>query len=72
MADAACREHPELSFHLQRGASAKPLKDVCAGCLVREECLDYALAMDREGGAHGFWGGMSPAQRVTLPRRPAA
>jgi WhiB family redox-sensing transcriptional regulator len=36
-------------------------KAVCAGCPVREQCLDYALT-NRE--THGIWGGMSYKERL--------
>lgn len=33
---------------------------VCAGCPVRDECLDYALRLDI---GHGVWGGTTPGER---------
>jgi WhiB family redox-sensing transcriptional regulator len=36
---------------------------VCARCLVRAECLDYALA-DRE--LVGVWGGLSVRERARV------
>ena len=38
---------------------------VCAGCRVRDECLELAL---RSGtvGQHGVWGGVVPAERERL------
>ena len=59
-ADAACREHPEVDFYPGRGEDARPAKLVCSGCLVREECLGYALA---NGDQHGVWGGLSERER---------
>jgi WhiB family redox-sensing transcriptional regulator len=68
MADAACREHPELNFHPGRGADTRPLREVCAGCLVRTQCLDYV--MQHEGThAEGFWAGLSARERRRLRRR---
>jgi WhiB family redox-sensing transcriptional regulator len=43
MRDAACREHPEVSFYAELGESLEPARAVCAGCLVRDECLGHAL-----------------------------
>ena len=40
-------------------------KDICAGCSVREPCLDYALRI-RE--PHGIWGGLTPQDRAQLRR----
>lgn len=57
-ADAACKEHPELSWYPERGDDVRPLKAVCAGCLVRDECA--------EAGAHemhGIWAGESARNR---------
>jgi WhiB family transcriptional regulator, redox-sensing transcriptional regulator len=63
--DAACREHPGVDYFPERGASTKEARAVCAGCLVRAECLDYAL---RIGTKHGIWGGMSERERRRLRR----
>lgn len=63
MKDAACREHPETVFFIDRGGDTRPAKAVCAGCLVRAECLAYAL---EEHIAFGIWGGMSERERRRL------
>lgn len=63
MADAACREHPEVEFHPTAGQPTAPAKAVCGGCLTRSECLAYAQA---EGIDHGVWGGLSAQERRTL------
>ena len=39
--------------------------DVCGMCIVREDCLEYALA-NRE--REGFWGGTNQAQRRSIIR----
>lgn len=39
---------------------------VCAGCLVRTECLDFAMKTRQR---HGVWGGTSDAERRSV--RPA-
>jgi hypothetical protein len=46
MADAACVEHPELRFVSGRGKPTQPLKAVCRGYLVLNDCLAYAMADD--------------------------
>jgi hypothetical protein len=61
-ADAACREHPEVDFFPDVGATATDAKRICAGCLVRAECLEYALA----GCERGIWGGTSSRDRRRL------
>jgi WhiB family redox-sensing transcriptional regulator len=66
--DALCAEHPEANFFPESGQTTEAAKALCARCLVREECLAYALANDI---AHGVWGGTSPKERVVI-RRAAA
>lgn len=41
-------------------------RDVCAGCPVRSECLDYALSLDDD--PVGVWGGVSENQRRKIRR----
>jgi WhiB family redox-sensing transcriptional regulator len=60
MADAACAEHPELSFVSGRGESTEPLKGVCRGCLVLDDCLAFAMA---DESLQGVWGGTSTRER---------
>jgi WhiB family redox-sensing transcriptional regulator len=43
-------------------------KSICAGCIVREECLDYAIRI-RE--PHGIWGGLNEVERKQLMDRRA-
>ena len=38
-------------------------RQICSGCRVRPECLDYALAA---GIRHGMWGGLSAQERAAL------
>ncbi len=60
-ADAACREHPELTWFPARGQDCGPALEVCRGCLVVEECRAWALAQGPE--LKGLWGGLSELQR---------
>ena len=46
---------PDLFFP-ERGGDSGSAKQVCRGCVVREDCLEYALA---NGQNVGIWGGMS-------------
>ena len=41
-------------------------KMICAGCQVRRECLEYALAHDQ---VYGIWGGTTPEDRQRARRR---
>ncbi len=56
---------PDLFFP-ERGGSTREAKEVCRGCVVREDCLQYAL---RNGEKFGSWGGLSERERRRLRRR---
>lgn len=58
---------PDLFFP-ERGASTREAKEVCRGCIVREDCLEYAL---RNGEKFGIWGGMSERERRRIRRQRA-
>jgi len=55
---------PDLFFP-ERGASTREAKEVCRGCVVKEDCLEYALD---NGEKFGIWGGMSERERRRLRR----
>ena len=55
---------PELFFP-ERGTSTREAKEVCRGCVAREDCLEYALD---NGEKFGIWGGMSERERRRLRR----
>ena len=68
---AACREmDPELFFPVgARGPGAGEIdraKAICAGCRVRRQCLQYALATHQ---MHGVWGGTTEEERQLRVRR---
>ena len=46
-----------------RGHGAAAL-EVCAGCPVRRECADYAVAAGPRLG--GVWGGLTAAERARI------
>ena len=56
--------HPDLFFP-ERGASTREAKEVCRGCIVKADCLEFAL---RNGEKFGIWGGMSERERRRLRR----
>jgi WhiB family transcriptional regulator, redox-sensing transcriptional regulator len=58
---------PDLFFP-ERGASTREAKEVCRGCVVREDCLEYALG---NGEKFGIWGGMSERERRRIRRQRA-
>jgi WhiB family redox-sensing transcriptional regulator len=55
---------PDLFFP-ERGASTKEAKEVCRGCVVQADCLEFALV---NGEKFGIWGGMSERERRRLRR----
>jgi len=66
MADAACRGHPELTWFPGRRVDERPAVQICGGCPVRQECLDYAVGHGEL--LRGVWGGLSPRERRQLRR----
>ncbi|MET9483647.1 WhiB family transcriptional regulator [Streptomyces sp. NPDC006638] len=71
--EASCRvEDPELFFPIGNTGPAllqiEEAKAVCRRCLVRPDCLDWALD---SGQNDGVWGGLSEDERRALKRRAA-
>ena len=71
---AACRTaDPEMFFPVSSVGPGHDevarAKEVCASCLVRRQCLQFALATRQ---AHGVWGGTTEDERrLSAPARPA-
>lgn len=66
--EALCAQTDPESFFPEKGGSTKEAKATCAECLVRAECLDYALANDER---FGVWGGLSERERRRLSKHTA-
>ena len=80
--EAACKGvdpevfHPQVSQATTNGTKGQygkkalrqinEAKSYCEACLVRGECLDYALTTNQE---HGIWGGTDERERKALRRR---
>jgi WhiB family redox-sensing transcriptional regulator len=62
---ALCAQTDPEAFFPEKGGSTREAKRICAGCEVRAECLDYALAHDER---FGIWGGLSERERRRLRR----
>ena len=67
---AACGSaEPDLFFPISAAASNQlqvtKAKVLCAGCLVRRECLDFAIQTRQ---MHGIWGGMTEEERYPVVR----
>lgn len=62
---AACQAaDPELFFPVSAAGAALAeiarAKAVCASCVVRSRCLEFAL---RTNQSHGIWGGLDERER---------
>lgn len=55
---------PDLFFP-ERGASTREAKEVCRGCIVKDQCLEFALDNSEK---FGIWGGMSERERRRIRR----
>lgn len=66
--DAACRDHPDLSWFPHRGEPIVAQRAICEACPVRAACADAGM-----GERHGMWGGYSERDRRRFRRgEPAA
>lgn len=41
-------------------------KQICDGCSVKTQCLEFALQIKED---YGIWGGLTPEERYTIRRR---
>jgi WhiB family redox-sensing transcriptional regulator len=61
---------PDLFFPIGTGklpaGQVSDAMHVCAGCAVRQQCLDFAMQMNE---SHGIWGGTTPEERIRARRR---
>lgn len=62
---AVCAQTDADAFFPDKGGSTREAKQVCLGCDVRAECLQYALDNDER---FGIWGGYSERERRLLKR----
>jgi hypothetical protein len=60
--DAACREHPELSWFVTRGGDWRAPRRVCEQCLCLYECRNWSLEQDHR--LQGIWGGWGEQDRA--------
>lgn len=68
--EASCRDvDPDLFFPIGTTGIAieqvDAAKRICATCMVREPCLEFALASNQDAGV---WGGLTEDERRTLKR----
>jgi WhiB family redox-sensing transcriptional regulator len=73
MDQAACAGHREVQFVLSHrdAAATRAALAICRSCVVRFDCLDYAIRCD----AVGIWGATTTLERrklaaaIDMPRR---
>lgn len=66
---AACSGYPdELFFPVGEvdESRVEMALEICAGCKVTEECLEYALESNQRAG---IWGGTTESERKSLRRK---
>lgn len=67
---AACAGTDVNAFYIEGGQVPSAVRRTCAGCPVRLQCLEDALALP-EVHDFGYWGGRSEHQRRLLRRQRA-
>ena len=60
---ALCAEVDPDAFFPEKGGSSHLAKEICRRCLVKAECLKFALTNDER---FGIWGGLSDRERRRL------
>ncbi len=65
LALAACIRFPTNLFFPAPGEDASAAIELCARCLVRRSCFNYAMAHPE---LYGVWGGTSSEERTLLRR----
>lgn len=63
---ARCMGLPTKEFFPSRGADQEDLHEICAQCVVRDDCLTYAILVNED---FGFWGNRSERARRTIRRK---
>jgi WhiB family transcriptional regulator, redox-sensing transcriptional regulator len=63
---ARCRDMDPKIFFPNDGPGVEVAKRICAECLVRRACLEYALDNQIH---HGVWGGTSERERRRITKR---
>lgn len=57
---------PDFEKQAEREVREAEAKVVCAGCLVRPQCLSYAVTTGQKAGV---WGGMAEDERANERRK---
>ncbi|MEO7803512.1 MAG: WhiB family transcriptional regulator [Actinomycetota bacterium] len=71
---ASCRTTIDPDVFFPVGSTGPALdqieaaKSICATCVVRTQCLEWALRTNQD---NGVWGGLSEEERKSIRRQPA-
>ena len=67
MRRARCKDEDPNFFFIDRGdfEQAEAIRELCGGCQVKADCLEYAIANNIR---HGWWGGESERNRYRIKR----
>jgi WhiB family redox-sensing transcriptional regulator len=63
---ARCRGLDPEQFFVRGVTQARPALRICERCVVKDECLQYALDHEID---FGVWGGLTERQRRAYQRR---
>lgn len=63
---ALCAQTDPEAFFPEKGGSTREAKRICRACVVRDQCLEYALEHDER---FGIWGGLSERERRRVKKR---
>jgi WhiB family redox-sensing transcriptional regulator len=66
---AACKGYDPDIFYPEKGCGSAAAKEICRSCVVRDECLEYAVETNQ---LFGIWGGLNERQRRNIRRSPRA
>jgi WhiB family redox-sensing transcriptional regulator len=66
MEQANCRDVLPETFFPEPGTQGRLAARICSGCLVKGQCLEYALHFRIN---HGIWGGTSERERKRIAAR---
>ena len=66
MARGLCANVPPAIFFPNDGVGVEAARQICAGCPVKEACLEHALVNRID---HGVWGGCSERERRRILKR---
>jgi WhiB family transcriptional regulator, redox-sensing transcriptional regulator len=66
MQQGNCKGFPPEVMIPENKSGVDRARKICADCVVKDVCLEYALVNNIE---HGVWGGTSERQRREIKRR---